>query len=88
MAANAICHSAVDEQPSSTGGAPLPAGDGSNAPVMRTEPEEEAPAAGAESEPDPEPIDKAGQEAEPAKGDDAGAPPEGAAPLRKGPTCR
>ena len=38
--------------------------------------EEEASAAGAESEPDPEPIDKAGQEAEPAKGDDAGAPPQ------------
>ena len=39
-----VPESAVDEQPSSTDGAPLPAGDGSNAPVIRTEPEEETPA--------------------------------------------
>ena len=39
-----VPESVVDEQPSSTGGAPLPAGDGSNAPVIRTEPEEETPA--------------------------------------------
>jgi hypothetical protein len=35
-----VPESAVDEQPSSSGGEPLTSGDGSNAPVIRTEPEE------------------------------------------------
>lgn len=35
-----VPESTVDEQPSSTGGQALSAGDASNAPVMRTEPEE------------------------------------------------
>jgi hypothetical protein len=37
-----VPESAVDERPSSTGEEPLTAGDGSNAPVIRTEPEEAA----------------------------------------------
>ena len=36
-----VPESVVEEQPSATGGQPLTAGDGSNAPVIRTEPEEE-----------------------------------------------